>query len=110
MQSLTLTPAAVAKIQSLKNAQDAPDMRLRIYVKGGGCSGFSYGFDFAHALADDDICFDEAGAGLVVDMMSYPYLAGATVDYIEGLMGARFNVDNPNASNTCGCGQSFSIG
>lgn len=106
---MTLTDNAAKKLQKLKDAEGNHELMLRVYVTGGGCSGFSYGFDFADALDDDDATFDNGNATLVVDSLSYQYLHGSTIDYIEGLEGSRFVVDNPNATTTCGCGSSFSI-
>ena len=99
---MTLTDNAAKKLQKLKDAEGNHELMLRVYVTGGGCSGFSYGFDFADEL-------DNGDATLVVDSLSYQYLHGSTIDYIEGLEGSRFVVDNPNATTTCGCGSSFSI-
>ena len=82
---------------------------LRVYVTGGGCSGFSYGFNFEENLGDDDATFRNDDVALVVDSLSYQYLHGSTIDYVEGLEGSRFTVNNPNATTTCGCGSSFSI-
>lgn len=107
--ALTLTDAAAAKLAKLKAAEGNDALMLRVYVTGGGCSGFSYGFDFAEDLDDDDATFDNDGEILVVDALSYQYLAGSTIDYTEGLEGSRFIVNNPNATTTCGCGSSFSI-
>ncbi len=87
---------------------DAPPL-LRVYVEGGGCSGFQYGFAFEEEAADDDIRVETDGVTLLVDPMSSQYLADATVDYIDDLQGSRFLVDNPNANSTCGCGSSFSL-
>ena len=84
-------------------------LKLRVFVTGGGCSGFSYGFTFDEDVADDDSLVENEGVTMVVDPMSYQYLAGAQVDYREDLQGAQFVVQNPNASSTCGCGNSFSI-
>lgn len=106
---ITLTDAAAGKLRKLRQSEGDDSLMLRLYVTGGGCSGFSYGFDFAAQLDDDDATFANGDAVLVVDMMSYQYLAGARVDYIEGLEGSRFVVENPNATTTCGCGLSFSI-
>ncbi len=89
--------------------EENPDLKLRVYVTGGGCSGFQYGFSFDEVEADDDTCVESDGVSVLVDSMSYPYLVGATVDYEEGLGGSRFLITNPNASTTCGCGASFSI-
>jgi iron-sulfur cluster insertion protein erpA len=106
---MTLTDNAAKKLQKLKDIEGNHELMLRVYVTGGGCSGFSYGFDFADQLDDDDATFDNGDATLVVDSLSYQYLHGSTIDYIEGLEGSRFVVDNPNATTTCGCGSSFSI-
>ena len=107
--SVTLTAAAAGKIAGLIAAEGNPALMLRIYVTGGGCSGFQYGFAFEEAAAEDDTRLEQGGVTLLVDPMSFPYLAGATVDYIEDLRGSQFVVTNPNASTTCGCGSSFSI-
>ncbi len=109
MTALTLTDTAAKKLNRLKADEGNNDLMLRVYVTGGGCSGFSYGFDFAEALDDDDATFVNGDATLVVDSLSYQYLAGSTIDYTEGLEGSRFIVNNPNATTTCGCGSSFSI-
>jgi iron-sulfur cluster insertion protein len=84
-------------------------LKLRVFITGGGCSGFSYGFTFDDDVAADDALVENGGVGMVVDSMSYQYLVGAEVDYREGLQGAQFVVQNPNASATCGCGNSFAI-
>ncbi|MDO4896582.1 MAG: iron-sulfur cluster insertion protein ErpA [Moraxella sp.] len=109
MNTMTLTDNAINKLAKLKSAEGNDNLMLRVYVTGGGCSGFSYGFDFAEELDDDDATFENNGATLVVDSLSYQYLHGSTIDYVEGLEGSRFVVDNPNATTTCGCGSSFSI-
>jgi iron-sulfur cluster insertion protein len=106
---LQVTESALAKVQALTVEEDNPALFLRVYVTGGGCSGFQYGFSFDEALNDDDTVIEKNGVRVVMDAMSYPYLVGARVDYQEGLQGARFTIDNPNASSTCGCGSSFSI-
>lgn len=106
---LLITSAAAAKVASLVAEENNPDLVLRVYVTGGGCSGFQYGFDFADSIQDDDTIIEEQGARFVLDSLSYPYLVGSTLDYIEGLEGSRFTLTNPNASATCGCGSSFSI-
>ena len=108
-QVLQVTDSAAAKVRSLVEEEDNPDLKLRVYVTGGGCSGFQYGFTFDEALADDDSVVEKDGIKVVVDAMSYPYLVGARVDYEEGLQGSKFVIQNPNASSTCGCGSSFSI-
>ncbi len=108
-QPLQVSDSALAKVRSLVEEEGNPDLKLRVYVTGGGCSGFQYGFTFDEAVAEDDAVVEKDGIAVVVDAMSYPYLAGALVDYQEGLQGARFLVSNPNAATTCGCGSSFSI-
>ncbi len=106
---LALTPAAVDKIRSLVQEEDNSALKLRVYVTGGGCSGFQYGFSFEDETAEDDTIIQRDGVTVLVDPMSYQYLVGSEVDYQEDLEGARFRVVNPNASTTCGCGASFSI-
>lgn len=107
--SMTLTENAIKKIRKLKEQEGNPNLMLRVYVTGGGCSGFSYGFDFVEELDEDDANFENDDVSLVVDSLSYQYLSGSTIDYTEGLEGSRFIVNNPNATTTCGCGSSFSI-
>lgn len=104
-----LSKSAVEKIKGLIEEEGNPDLKLRVYVTGGGCSGFQYGFTFDEQVADDDTAVDDHGATLLVDSLSIQYLSGSTVDYQEGLEGSRFVVNNPNATTTCGCGSSFSI-
>jgi iron-sulfur cluster insertion protein len=108
-QIVTVTDSAVAKVKSLIEEEENPDLKLRVYVTGGGCSGFQYGFTFDEAVADDDSVVEREGVKVVVDAMSYPYLVGARVDYEEGLQGSKFVIQNPNASSTCGCGSSFTV-
>lgn len=100
---------AASKVKNLVEEEGNPRLKLRVFVTGGGCSGFQYGFTFDEDVADDDTIIEREGVSLVVDAMSYQYLAGAEVDYQEGLEGSRFIIKNPNATTTCGCGQSFSI-
>ncbi len=109
MPTMTLTDNAVEKVHELREDEGDDSLMLRVYVTGGGCSGFSYGFDFATEVNDDDAQFTNRDVSMVVDSLSYQYLQGSTVDYVEGLEGSRFVVNNPNASTTCGCGSSFSI-
>jgi len=104
-----MTPSALTKVKSLVEEEGNPDLKLRVYITGGGCSGFQYGFAFDELAAEDDALIDQEGVSLLVDAMSYPYLIGAKVDYREDLQGAKFVVENPNAASTCGCGASFSI-
>ena len=108
-QALEMTDNAAKKVRQLRDSEGNQDLMLRVYVTGGGCSGFSYGFNFANELNEDDANFDNEDVTLVVDSLSYQYLQGSTVDYTEGLEGARFIVTNPNATTTCGCGSSFSL-
>ena len=86
-----------------------PNLMLRVYVQGGGCSGFQYGFQFEETMADDDLEFERNGVKLLVDSMSLQYLSGAKIDFVDDLMGTRFVVNNPNAATTCGCGSSFAV-
>lgn len=108
-QVVTVTESAIAKVRSLIEEEDNPDLKLRVYVTGGGCSGFQYGFTFDEVVADDDSIVERDGVKVVVDAMSYPYLVGAVVNYEEGLQGSKFVIQNPNASSTCGCGSSFTV-
>ncbi|MDB6061679.1 MAG: iron-sulfur cluster insertion protein ErpA [Verrucomicrobiaceae bacterium] len=108
-QVLQLTDRAVAKVKSLVEEEDNAALKLRVYVTGGGCSGFQYGFSFEDEAAEDDTRVEKDGVTALVDPLSYQYLAGSEVDYQEGLEGSRFVINNPNASTTCGCGASFSI-
>ena len=105
---LVFSAAAAHKVKTLVEEEGNPRLRLRVFVTGGGCSGFQYGFTFDDESADDDTVVEREGVNLVVDSMSFQYLAGAEVDYQEGLEGSRFVINNPNASSTCGCGSSFS--
>ena len=106
---LTLTDNAAAKVHSLVEEEGNDNLKLRVFVTGGGCSGFQYGFSFDEDVADDDTVIDNKGASLLVDPLSFQYLVGARVDYVVGLVGARFILVNPMATTTCGCGSSFSI-
>lgn len=108
-EPLLITPKAVSKVKSLIEEEGNSELKLRVFVTGGGCSGFQYGFAFEEATAEDDTVIEKDGVCAVVDSLSYPYLMGAEVDYEEGLQGSKFVVHNPNAASTCGCGESFSI-
>src|SRR5688572_4857092 len=108
-QVVNVTDSAVAKVRSLIEEEGNSDLKLRVYVTGGGCSGFQYGFTFDETVADDDSVVERNGVKVVVDAMSYPYLVGAMVNYEEGLQGTKFVIQNPNASSTCGCGSSFTV-
>ncbi|RLA49813.1 MAG: iron-sulfur cluster insertion protein ErpA [Gammaproteobacteria bacterium] len=107
--SLNITPKAVAKVKSLVSEEGDPSLNLRVFVTGGGCSGFQYGFSFDESISESDTKVESEGVTVLVDSLSFQYLAGAEVDYTEGLEGSRFIVNNPNAATTCGCGASFSI-
>ena len=106
---MSFTDNAAAKVHSLITEEDNENLKLRVFVTGGGCSGFQYGFSFDEEIAEDDTVIENKGASLLVDSLSFPYLLGAKIDYVEGLEGSRFIVDNPMATTTCGCGSSFSI-
>jgi iron-sulfur cluster insertion protein len=103
------TDSAASKVKELIEEEGNPELKLRVFVTGGGCSGFQYGFTFDEAVADDDTVLEKNGVVLLVDPMSYQYLVGAEIDYSEGLEGSQFVIKNPNASSTCGCGSSFSV-
>ncbi len=106
---LNFSSAAALRVKTLISEEENPNLKLRVYITGGGCSGFQYGFTFDEKVNDGDTVIEKEGVTLVVDPMSLQYLVGGTVDYTEGLQGSRFFVDNPNATTTCGCGASFSI-
>jgi iron-sulfur cluster insertion protein len=107
--ALKFTDGAAAKVKSLIEEEGNENLKLRVYVTGGGCSGFQYGFKFDENINDGDTAVENNGVVMVVDPLSIQYLTGAEVDYTEGLQGAQFVIKNPNASTTCGCGSSFSI-
>ena len=109
LATLDFTASAADKVKSLIEEEGNPALKLRIYVSGGGCSGFQYNFAFDEAINEDDTVIVKNGVSLLIDAMSYQYMEGGSVDYQEGLEGARFVIDNPNASSTCGCGSSFSV-
>ena len=102
------TDNAASKVKSLIDEEGNPDLKLRVFVTGGGCAGFQYGFTFDDEVNEDDTALEKNGVTLLVDPMSYQYLVGAEIDYTEGLEGSQFVIKNPNASSTCGCGSSFS--
>lgn len=106
---IELSDKAALKVQRLIEEEGDASLCLRVFITGGGCNGFSYGFTFDDAQADDDAVIEKNGVRMLVDAMSYPYLVGADVDYVEDLAGAQFTVMNPNAAATCGCGSSFSL-
>jgi len=106
---LVFTDSAAAKVKDLMLEEGNPELKLRVFVQGGGCSGFQYGFTFDEAVNDDDTVLDKDGVQLLVDPMSFQYLVGAEIDYKEDIEGSQFVIRNPNASTTCGCGSSFSV-
>ncbi len=105
---LLFTDAAALKVKGLLEEEQNPNLMLRVFISGGGCSGFQYGFTFDEALGDGDTVVENQGVKLLIDPMSFQYLVGAEIDYTEGLEGAQFVIRNPNAVTTCGCGSSFS--
>ena len=105
---LVFTDNAVAKVADLIAEEGNPDLKLRVFVQGGGCSGFQYGFTFDEISNDDDMIVEKGGVQLLIDSMSFQYLVGAEIDYKEDLTGSQFVIRNPGASSTCGCGSSFS--
>ncbi|SEQ77094.1 iron-sulfur cluster insertion protein [Solimonas aquatica] len=107
--SLIFCEAAANKVAELIRESESPGMMLRVYVTGGGCSGFQYGFAFEESIKPDDVQVERGGVVLLVDPMSLQYLGGAEIDFEDGLEGARFIIRNPNATSTCGCGSSFSV-
>lgn len=106
---IQFSDAAAKRVKVLIDEEQNPELKLRVYVTGGGCSGFQYGFTFDEKVNEGDTTIEKEEVTLVIDPMSLQYLIGGTVDYTEGLQGSRFFVDNPNASTTCGCGASFSV-
>lgn len=106
---LGFTDNAVKKVKELIEEENNTDLKLRVFVSGGGCSGFQYGFTFDEVINEDDTQMTKEGVTLLIDAMSYQYLVGAEIDYTEGLEGAQFVIKNPNATTTCGCGSSFSV-
>jgi iron-sulfur cluster insertion protein len=107
--ALVFTDAAARKVGDLIRGEGNPNLMLRVFVQGGGCSGLQYGFEFDEQSQDGDTCVENQGVKLLVDPMSVQYLSGAEIDYREGLDGAQFVIRNPQASTTCGCGSSFSV-
>jgi iron-sulfur cluster insertion protein len=105
---LIFTESAASKVRELIEEEGTPDLKLRVFVSGGGCSGFQYGFTFDETTNDDDTVVERDGVVLLIDPMSLQYLVGAEIDYTEGLQGSQFVIRNPNATTTCGCGSSFS--
>jgi iron-sulfur cluster insertion protein len=108
-RGIVVTDAAVRRISELKQQEQAADAFLRIAVSGGGCSGFQYGFSFDDQRNPDDIVFEREGVAVIIDDVSLDLLSGAEIDFVEDLMGASFQIRNPNAASSCGCGNSFSV-
>jgi iron-sulfur cluster insertion protein len=106
---LNFTESAARKVKELIAEEGNPELKLRVFVTGGGCSGFQYGFTFDEVANEDDTAMVKDGVTLLIDPMSYQYLVGAEIDYSEGLEGSQFVIKNPNATSTCGCGSSFSV-
>lgn len=106
---ITLTESALAKITDILAEENNPAVKLRTFVQGGGCSGFSYGFMLDEEQSEDDFMIENEGATVLVDSMSMQYMQGATIDYKEEIMGSSFVINNPNATTTCGCGSSFAV-
>ena len=106
---LVFTDAAATKVKGLIEEENNDNLKLRVFVSGGGCSGFQYGFTFDETVSEGDTEVENGGVTLLIDPMSFQYLAGAEIDYTEGLEGAQFVIRNPNATTTCGCGSSFSV-
>ena len=106
---MILTESAVVKLHDIIAEENNPNIKLRVFVQGGGCSGFQYGFTFDELRNEDDFDFNYDDVTVVVDSMSWQYLQGATIDYVDDVMGSSFTIKNPNASTTCGCGSSFSV-
>jgi iron-sulfur cluster insertion protein len=109
-QLVTMNPGAIAKIKELIAEENNPNLKLRMFVSGGGCSGMQYGFTFEEEVAEDDFNLEFDGIHLLIDAMSSQYLQGAEVDYTESLQGSSFSIKNPQAQTTCGCGSSFNPG
>ena len=107
--ALVFSDSAAEKVKQLIDEEGNTELKLRVFVSGGGCSGFQYGFTFDEVQNDDDTVMEKNGVMLLIDPMSYQYLSGAEIDYTEGLEGAQFVIKNPNATSTCGCGSSFSV-
>ncbi len=107
--TVKFSDAAAEKVKVLIKEENNENLKLRVMIEGGGCSGFQYGFKFDENINDDDAVIENNGATMLVDVTSMQYLNGAEVDYLEGLEGARFVINNPNAKSTCGCGSSFSV-
>lgn len=109
MNYINFTDAVTTRLAELISNEGNPNLKLRVSVQGGGCSGFSYGFSFDEVINDDDFTFVRNNVTIIIDSISMQYLNNATIDYIENLQGSSFTIDNPHAESTCGCGSSFSM-
>jgi iron-sulfur cluster insertion protein len=109
MDSFVITENASTKIKKLIDEEGNQHLKLRIYIEGGGCAGMQYGFEFAESLNDDDFVFEKGEISVVIDNISFQYLQGASIDFVETLAGANFTIKNPNAQTSCGCGSSFVV-
>ena len=109
LNPIKMSDNAVAKIKELLEEEGNPNLKLRVFVQGGGCAGFQYGFSFDEDVAEDDTVVEKDGIKMLIDAISYQYLVGAEVDYKDDLEGSQFTIKNPNATTTCGCGSSFSV-
>lgn len=107
--SITVTESASTKVRQLIEEEENQELKLRVFVTGGGCSGFQYGFTFDENQKENDMTIEQDGVKILIDSLSFQYLMGSEVDYTEGLQGSRFIINNPQAKTTCGCGSSFSI-
>ncbi|MEI6690071.1 MAG: iron-sulfur cluster insertion protein ErpA [Thermoleophilia bacterium] len=109
MEPINVRDNCIAKVADLLAEENDPNLKLRVFVQGGGCSGFQYGFTFDEVVNEDDFVIDKGPVKFLIDSMSYQYLVGSTVDYTEDIIGSQFTIKNPNAQTTCGCGSSFSV-
>lgn len=107
--AIVFTESCCNKVKDLITEENNPELKLRVFVNGGGCSGFQYGFTFDEIANDDDFTLEKEGLTFLIDPMSYQYLVGAEIDYTESLQGSQFVIRNPNAQTTCGCGSSFTV-
>jgi iron-sulfur cluster insertion protein len=109
MEQINISDSCLYKVADLLAEENDPNLKLRVFVQGGGCSGFQYSFTFDEAINEDDFVIEKAAVKVLIDSMSYQYLIGATIDYKEDITGSQFVIQNPNAQTTCGCGSSFSV-
>ncbi len=107
--AMNITESAAARVHNLIKQKSDPNLKLRVYIQGGGCSGFQYGFQFDKEQNEDDMVIDQKGVTMLIDSASFQYLMGSEVEFKDDLLGSRFTINNPNATTTCGCGASFGI-